>query len=410
MLHSLAGATALVAALLAQAAIAAPLTLQTALDRAVERSEAARAARAGALSASEMAHSASQLPDPMLRVGIENLPVTGPDRFSTTRDSMTMKRIGVSQEWLSRDKREARQAAADAVMSKEAVQARVAMADARLQTALAYLDAFYAGESLKLTTLMEHHAHEEYEAARGRLAAATTGGEEALKLAAARGVAADESAEVRQQESAAKVALVRWIGAPAEDLVPVDALPVPSQGDYVASDPIVVSLQREIEVAKGAAAVAATNRRPNWTWEVSYGQRTGYSDMVNVGVSIPLPVAPAERQDRETAAKLAMASKAEADLAEATRSATADYLSLVSDIERLQQRISTYRSSVIAPAQQRTAAATAAYRSNQASLTVLFEARHAEVEVQRKLLALQRDLAKRQATLAYRPIPAGGGL
>jgi hypothetical protein len=38
---------------------------------------------------------------------------------------------------------------------------------------------------------------------------------------------------------------------------------------------------------------------------------------------------------------------------------------------------------------------------------VLFEARHAEVDVQRKLLALQRDLAKRQAQLAYRPIPGG---
>ena len=59
---------------------------------------------------------------------------------------------------------------------------------------------------------------------------------------------------------------------------------------------------------------------------------------------------------------------------------------------------------MLAPAQQRTASATAAYRSNQASLVVLFEARHAEVDVQRKLLAMQRDLAKRQAQLAYRPI------
>jgi hypothetical protein len=47
-----------------------------------------------------------------------------------------------------------------------------------LQTALAYADAFYAGEALKLTTLVEHHAHEELEAARGRLASSAGGSQE----------------------------------------------------------------------------------------------------------------------------------------------------------------------------------------------------------------------------------------
>jgi cobalt-zinc-cadmium efflux system outer membrane protein len=410
MFQPLVGATILVAALLVPAAHAAPLTLQAALDRAVQRSESARAARSSLLSATEAAQAAAQLPDPMLRVGLDNLPVTGADRFSTTRESMTMKRIGISQEWLSRDKRDARQGAADAVVGKEAVQARIAAAEARLQTALAYLDVFYAGQALELTTLTEHHAHEEYEAARGRLASATGGSEEVLKLAAGRGLAEDESAELRQQRSTAEVALGRWIGTPIGDLDPVGNLPAPSESAYVSGDPMVVSLQREIDVARGAAGVAASNRRSNWTWEVAYAQRTGYSDMVSVGVSIPLPVAPAARQDRETASKLALATKAEADLAEATRSATADYLSLVSESQRLQERIARYRSAVVGPVQQRTAAATAAYRSNQTSLMVLFEARHAEVDVQRKLLALQRDLAKRQAQLTYRPIATGGAL
>jgi hypothetical protein len=36
----------------------------------------------------------------------------------------------------------------------------------------------------------------------------------------------------------------------------------------------------------------------------------------------------------------------------------------------------------------------------------LFEARHAEVGLQRKLLALQRDLARAKAQLAYKPLLA----
>ncbi len=62
---------------------------------------------------------------------------------------------------------------------------------------------------------------------------------------------------------------------------------------------------------------------------------------------------------------------------------------------------------MLTPLKQRTAATLAAYRSNQASLVMLFEARHAEVEAQRKLLTLQRDLAKAQAQLVFKPISQG---
>jgi outer membrane protein TolC len=400
-------AAALVAAFLPALAVAAPISLDQALDLAVHRSEAARAARAGVASASEAARAAGQLPDPMLRASVENLPVAGADRFSTTGDSQTMKRIGISQEWLSRDKRTARQAAAEASVGREAVQAQRAAADARLQTALAYLDAWYAGEALKLTTLTEHHVHEELEAARARLATSTGSSPDVLALTAARGTAEDETAEVRQQQIAARVSLQRWVGLPADELATLPVLPAPTEEVYIASSPAVLALQRDIEVARQSAAVASSERKPNWAWEVSYGQRTGYPDMVSFGVSIPLQVAPAERQDREAAAKRALVDKAEAELAEATRAATAEYRALTSDAQRLKERIERYRSGVVAPAQQRTAAAMAAYGSNQASLASLFEARHMEVEVQRKLLTLQRDLAKTQVQLAFKPLTPG---
>src|SRR4051794_19434105 len=93
-------AAALAGAMLPALAAAAPVSLDQALDLAVQRSEATRSARAGVASASQTARAAGQLPDPTLRVGVDNLPVTGGDRLSTTRDSMTMKRIGIGQEWV----------------------------------------------------------------------------------------------------------------------------------------------------------------------------------------------------------------------------------------------------------------------------------------------------------------------
>lgn len=400
-------ATALAAAMLPALAAAAPFGLEQALDLAAQRSQAARAARAGAAGAADVARAAGQLPDPMLSVGIENLPVTGPDRLRTTADSMTMKKVGISQEWVSSEKRVLRQAAAQAQVSREAVMAQVALADARLQTALAFLDAYYAGESFKLTTLTEHHVHEETEAAKARLSSSTGSSQEVLQMTAARGVAEDESADMQQLQAAALVALQRWVGVRPEALS-APALPaLPGEQAYVAAHPAVVQAQRDVEVAKAEASATAANRKPNWTWQASYGQRTGFSDMVSFGVSIPLPVSPGERQDHETAAKLALVEKAEASLEEATRMAAAEYRSLASDAQRLAQRAERYRAGVVLPAQQRTQAALAGYRSNQVPLMTLFEARHAEVDTRRKHLNLQRDLAKVQAQLAFKPIAGG---
>ena len=389
------------------AALAVPLSLEEALNLAVQRSEASRAAGAAIQSVTQAARTAGQLPDPSLRIGVDNLPVTGSDRLHTTRDSMTMKRIAISQEWLSPEKRAARQAAADASVGRETVLQQAAVADTRLQTALVYLDAFFAGEASKLTTLMEHHAHEEWEASRARLSSSTGSSQDVLALAAARGEAADETAETQQQQSAALLVLQRWVGVLADELAPMRLLNLPAEAAFVAAHPAVEALRRDVEVVKKAAAVMATNRQPNWTWEVAYGQRTGNADMVSVGVSIPLQLAPAQRQDREIASKFALVDKAEADLAEATRAATAEYRAGVSDVRGLQERIARYRSGVLAPTAQRTAAAAAAYRSNQASLVTLFEARHAEVQAQRKLLALQRDWTKAQVQLAYKPLDLG---
>jgi outer membrane protein TolC len=378
---------------------AAPLTLDEALALAVQRSESRRAAVAAAGSAREAAKAASQLPDPMLQVGMENLPITGADRFSTTREGMTMKRVGISQEWLNREKRDARQSVADAMVRRATVAAHSADAEVRLRTAIAYVDAFYAGRTLELAALSEHHAKEELEAARARLASATANSQEVLALEAARGLAADQNAEARQQQATAEVALTRWTGVDAPELAKSPDLTVPHEAVYVEAHPAVLSMQRESDLAKRSATLSLENRKPNWTWQVAYGQRSGYSDMVSVGVSIPLPVATGQRQDREIASKQALVDKAQSDLLEARREVQGEYRALRSDIDLLEERIARYRTAVVMPTEQRTAVATAAYRSAQSPLSTLFEARHAELEAQRKLLALQSELAKAKAQL-----------
>ena len=159
-----------------------------------------------------------------------------------------------------------------------------------MQTALAYLDAFYAGEALKLTTLDGAPRARGAGGRRGPPGVVDRqqpGGAGADRRRAA--CAEDESAEVRQQQSAARV------GAAALGRAPADELCAPSPRPSCRPSRTV---RRRASGGRGHAArhrgraAEAARRRgepqANWTWEVSYGQRTGYSDMVSFGVSIPL--------------------------------------------------------------------------------------------------------------------------
>lgn len=400
-------AAVLVAALMPVWAESQPLSLPQALELAVRRSEAAAAARAGANSATETARAAGRLPDPMLRIGVENLPVTGPDRFNPSADFMTMKRVGISQEWLSRDKRAAREAAALASVERESVQALGVEADTRLQTALAFIDAWFAQAALDITERAERNLREELEVARARLGAGAGSATEMLALTTTRGLAEDTADEARQQHAAAMAELRRWVGTDATELSSPGGLEPPSEAQYLASHPTLVALGRDIELNRRAAEAAATERTPNWTWEVAYSQRTGFSDMVSVGVSIPLQVAPAQRQDRDIAARLALVDKARSELEEATREAAVEFRRLSGDTARLQQRIERLHAGVLSPARQRSVVALAAYRSNQTPLAGYFEARNAEVDAHRKLLTLERELARTRARLALKPFANG---
>ena len=76
-----------------------PLTLAEAQRRAVERSRQLGAQDASIVASREMAVAAAELPDPVLKLELQNVPIEGPDRFSLNSEAMTMRSVGVMQEW-----------------------------------------------------------------------------------------------------------------------------------------------------------------------------------------------------------------------------------------------------------------------------------------------------------------------
>src|SRR3546814_5621443 len=108
----------------AGAAAQSPLSLDEAIRMAVERAPMLDARRAQVEAARQESRRAGALPDPMLTVGIDNLPVTGPDAFDPAADFMTMKRIGIRQEIPAGAKRDARRDLAARVVDERQAQTR----------------------------------------------------------------------------------------------------------------------------------------------------------------------------------------------------------------------------------------------------------------------------------------------
>jgi outer membrane protein TolC len=414
--RSLGCAVLLAAQLLGHESMAATpaLTLAQAQQMAVSRSRQLPAQDASIAAAREMAVAAGQLPDPVLKAGVDNLPVSGPDRYHIGSDFMTMRRVGVMQELTRSDKRELRAAQFDRAADKAVAEKSMITARIEREAALAWLDLYYASRMVQVAQDQVSQARLELEAAEG----AYRGGKGSqADVVAARGAIAtaqDRSSEVNLKMQSAQTMLARWVGAsgaialagePDIDHVRLDPATLDTT---LAHHPDIAVLDRQQEIARTDALLARANRKPDWTVEVALQQRgQAYSNMVSVGVSVPLQWDRKNRQDRELAAKLALADQVKDERDEMLRAHVAETRVMLDQWQNGRERLARYRREIVPLAGERSAAVLAAYRGGKAALTEVLAARRNELDIRLQVLQLEADTARLWAQLNFLS-PASG--
>jgi outer membrane protein TolC len=385
-----------------------PLTLAEAQRRAIERSTALKAQDAAASASREMAVAAARLPDPVATLGINNLPVDGPDAWSVTSDFMTMRSVGLMQEFTGEDKRRARAERFERQADQSAAEKTVRLTTIRRDTAVAWLDRYYVEAQLEVLDAQTRQARLEIEAAE----TAYRAGRGALaEVLAARGALVsldDRASELARRRSTARIALARWIGdaadlplagKPAIDAIEVDPRKLDSQLEH---EPQVAMLSSQEQVADAEVKEAQSNKKPDWTVQVMYSLRgPSFSNMISVGVSVPLQWDQANRQDREVAAKLALLDRARAEREDMLRARAAELRALLAEWQSDRERRVRYERELIPLAAERTQAMLAAYRGLKASLNELLLARRNEIDVRLQALQLEMDTARVWAQLAF---------
>ena len=395
---------------------AAPLTLDEALRLAQERSRQLPAQDASAQAARQMAVAAGQRPDPMLKAGINNLPINGPDRFSLTNDFMTMRSVGVSQEFTRDGKLKARAARFEREAEVAEAGRELALANLQRDTATAWLDRYYQERMREVLITQRDEARLQIEAADATYRAGR--GSQADLFAARSAVAQieDRIAQTERQIATANTLLARWVGSAAAE--PLAAPPVldavrlrPEELEsQLAYHPQIAVMFRQEAVARAEADVAQSAKQTDVSVELMYSQRgPAYSNMVSINVSIPLQWDQKNRQDRELAAKLATVEQMRAQREEETRMHVAEALAMLQEWGSDRDRLRRYDNSLLPLANERTRAAIAGYRGGTGPLAAVLEARRGEIDTRMERLRLEMDAARLWAQLNYL-VPAGHGV
>lgn len=312
--------------------IVARQTLIEAQRIAVDRSPQLVAQGALTAAAREQAVAAGQLPDPVLKFGIDNLPANGSDRGSLTRDFMTMRRIGVMQEITRSEKRQLRSERFERDAQRVQAQRQLTLAKLQRDTALAWLDRYYNQAMRELVQQQVEESRLQVQAADSAFRAARGSQADVFAARSAVILLEDRLSQIDRQSRNAGLMLARWVGAPDAErplsgAPPWQTTPLQSavSSEHLKQHPDLLAVSAEVDTAETDARLAQANKRADWSVEASYAQRgPAYSNMVSIGVSIPLQWDLKNRQDRELAAKLAMVDEAKARYEDTLRSHEAE--------------------------------------------------------------------------------------
>ena len=382
------------------------LALREAQRLAIDRSRSLAGQRFAESASRDMAVAAGQYPDPVVTLGIDNVPAEGNDKFSLTRDFMTMKRVAVMQELTGGEKRRLRAERYELEALKGVTEQQATLAMIQRDVALAWLDAWHAEAMAAVLAEQRVRGLQEVQAAEAEYRAGRGSQSEVLVAHSSLAMLDDRAADLERRVRTTRTMLARWTGeesrralGPRPDIGSID---MAMHDGMFALHPQIQVLARAQEIAVSEARLAQANRKPDWSIELAYSERASrFGDMFSVGVSIPLPWDRANRQDRQAAAKFALAGQAEALREEALRQHEAEVRAMAQEWDSNRTRLARYEREIIPLASRRAEATLAAYRGGKSSQGDVLAARRSELEARLQALQLESETARLWAQLNY---------
>ena len=385
---------------------AEPLSFQNALERATQAAPDIAQHNAAVEAAQSRAVAAGRLPDPKLVVGLQNVPVTGDDRWSLSQDFMTMRQIGFMQEVPNGALRHAQSQAANAESARAEAEERISVLTVRTGVALAWLDRYYLEQRLSFFDALDRENRLFAAAVQAQLASTSVEPADVIAPKQEAADIADRRDELTGEIAKSKAALARWVGVAADE--PLSGEPPPLHIDaahlraHVHRHPELAVWGPMIDTAQAKVRQAEAMRRPDWGVELAYGDRgTEFSDMVSLQFTVGLPLFRGTRQNPRIAAERrelsAVENEREAMLREHAQALDAQ----LAEFDVITRQLARARETRIPLAQDKVRYQFASYRAGKTNLSGVLEARRELIDQQLRELELQARQVKNAAALYF---------
>ncbi|HEN3579603.1 TPA: TolC family protein [Yersinia enterocolitica] len=387
---------------------AADITLDQALVCA-ERYSAELSANQHQVNALEnMASSATQLPDPKLKFGIENLPVGGSNARRFTREGMTMQRIGIMQDYVSSDKRQRKADTLSAEARKTAAGSETIRTRLQKETAQAWLDLALTEQAASDAKVLVQESEKQIALQRAGVASGGALPSSVLDARLTLAAMQDRLTTAQRDVTLAQTQLTQLTGIEVQHVdgplpkfsrLPAD---ITVLRDTINQHPEILLASREAEVAKARSAQSAIAAIPDVGIEVYYAKRAEeYEDMAGVMVTVDLPLFRSQRQDKDYAADVSRTMEANDQLTLLTRDHRAQLDTLLAQYQATQQLWQRQINDVLPLQKQRVDLMMAQYQANKSDLSSVLEARRALLDSQLNTSNAARELARIWAAIRY---------
>ena len=351
-----------------------PLTLAEAeaLALVAEPGQQALEFRAAALD--EQAVLAGELPDPMLRVGLNNFPLES-GGFST--EGMTQAMIGYRQSFPAGKTRslsnEKFSLLSDGVRSNANARGR----DVLTATRHIWLELYFLQRSHQLVHESRPFFADLAEVTRSLYGVGRKTQQDVLRAELELSRLDDRLIDIERRQARARAALAEWIGPEAnrpvaEKLPNWQALPeYEVLEDSLLEHPTLLAAEAQIAASDAGVRIADERSKPRWAIDVGYGYRSGLlpngeprSDLVTVGVTVGLPFFSKKSVDSTLSAALQERSAVTSSKLRLERELRRRLEGEYAQWRDLTRQLSLYDQQILGQAEDQADAALLAYRSD----------------------------------------------
>ncbi|UQN41045.1 TolC family protein [Agarivorans sp. B2Z047] len=396
--------------------IAAPLNIERAVELALssDPSENLYAQRQQQIAA--MGVQSGQLKDPMIRLGLANLPT---DSFKFDQDPMTQLSVGLAQEFSRGNTRELSGQRYQILEQQTGYKAAERRLELSQQIRQMWLSVRFANTAQHLLAENKQLFARNVEHVRGQFELGYKQSQDLFQAELQLSKFDEQIAAFSQQEQAYRGQLATWLGAQAYQ--PFDsALPQwDATANYVeqantehytllSQHPLVLVKQAAIDEAEKQIEIANEAYKPAFKVEVGYGHRNSRDmdgsarpDLVSGFLSMDVPLFTDKRQDQAviSATRGKGVKQAERDLV--LKNMNGRLNGQVAQVQNLNLRLARYQQTLLPQAKANTQAAIQGYQSNTVSFDLVVKAFMDETALQLEFEQLQTQQYQSLAQVRY---------